>query len=304
MIGRRGEDKDKINVLLNIDNYFGDHQGSPVPILLFFGISAIPAVFYFLYLFLVVPIQFFIAFQIPYMVIVGLKTIGEEGKKKRIYLEQRDDKYGDVSKLVKIVNIYEDGLIEYTNGTVAYILSGFVKTYLNDNEFSIAMEKFLDAIEKYNYDIHLHNVTMEYSLVEDTGRLIQMQDKEMVMERLDFYRDQDEYCDNHSELYRYNIVIRTYKADWKKLREELEEILSSHAAEVWKQIKICNLQEVGDVNNRDLCAIVSYVDLLRDKYKDDENVGAQVLFYGEDVPSEFVKEKEKSHYEERRVVDR
>ena len=51
--------------------------------------------------------------------------------------------YATANDMVRVAQIFDDGLIEYINGHVSYILTGYCMTYMDDVSFTLDFEEFL-----------------------------------------------------------------------------------------------------------------------------------------------------------------
>ena len=297
--------KDKINTLLNPDNYFGQHETSMVPLLLFFAGAGIPLLGWLMLLMPFIPFKIFV---FPYLLWCGrwaLITIGKEKQKKANYLQQRADEYKAIDEIVHINQIYEDGLIEYSNGTVAYLISGFPKGYLNPKKLSADLESFMNELDIFIWDWFMHNAVDEIVTEDELPKLGRYKDKEVIKDRMDFFAYQDDYSRTHAGLYRYTFVVYASKGDWKKLRNYLENLVDSEVAQVFNNISICNRDEVNSLINRDIMSYTDIIKMLTKKYENTDFKGSKVLWYDSKIPKRYKrKDKETSDIiEERRVME-
>lgn len=298
-------DKDTINAPLNPDNFFGEHSGSMVPMLLFFAGAGIPLL---LWLFLLMPFLPFKFFLIPYLLWTGrwaLKTLGKEDKKMAAYLQQREDAYKAVDEIVHIQQLHDDGLIEYSNGMVAYILTGFPKGYLNPKKFSAELELFMNELDFWDWDLLLHNSIDEIMTEDELPKLKGYVDRDVAKDRIDYFAYQDDYARSHSSLYRYIFVVYATKDNWKKLFNYLENIVSSEVAKCFNVLELCSKNRVNDLINRDLCTFADFIKMLTKKYENNDFSGSKVLWYDSKIPRKYKKKDENLSdiIEERRVVE-
>ncbi len=299
----RFDGKEKMNTLLNIDNYLGEYGGRALPVVIFIGLSAIPLFVWLLFLMPFVKFTWMLPFWLFYVLRVGLIVLGKEKQKLEFYDKQRADEYKSAGELIHIFFIHDDGLIEYENGTVGYIISGFPKGYLSDAKLAVDFEKFMDELDLWNFDMFLQNAVDEVNTTEGLPKLSAYSDKEVIKERIEFYMYQDEYSRTHSSLYRYNFLVYTYKANWKKLREHLEELVSSEISRCFNEVKICNKYEVADIIDRDICGYVDVTKMLIAKHENNDFHGSKVLWYNDEIPEQFEEQRDKSMLEERRIHD-
>lgn len=272
------EEKKKINILLNIDNWLGEHEGRKGPALKFVTISCIPPIIYVM-LSSYINFKVFLVIQVLFMIRVALFTIGGEDEKLPIYLECRKDPYAATNDLVEVSKINTDGLMEYTDGSVSYVIEMYVGTELDDDVLSLDIEEFLAMLSKYRYDIRFFNVVDEVNLVKNIES-IQCRG-EMGEERLEFLEEQDNYSKENTKLYKVCIQIFTYRQDWLVLRTFLEGVLKSSAASIFKHKRLCNEEEAIAYLQRDLCAYVDVREMILKKYKNENFMGSRILYYDE-----------------------
>lgn len=306
MLKSSKEQKDKINVLLNIDNFYGKYSGGLGRILIFILLACGPFLLYTLLLVRFIPFMWFIIPFIPYCIKMGLITIGREKEKMESFMKQRNDQYASAKELIRIADVHEDGLIEYQNGTICYIIQAYGFSYMDDNQFSKDIEEFLSRLtSQYEVDIYGHVVTGESGASkEDLEKLRVYKDEEMLKERLEFYNYQTKYTNENSKLYRLNFVVRAYKNKWAALKKDLNILVSSEYTDCFDMPHICNKQEVIDVNSRDITLYVDLAEMLRTKHSSENYYGSKILYFGDEVPDHMKESKESLELEkERRVID-
>ena len=294
-------DKPTINMLSDLDNYLSEHEGKMTPILAFLGISIAPFLLYAIAFQGIIPLKYVIIFEVLWTIRWALIIPGQENKKLEQFRNERKGIYKTADKLIRC-ELTDIGMIQYMNGTIAYVLSGYLLDYADDQAFSIDLQKFLKQLRGYEYDIHSHMVVDEERLQDNIEQLKVYQDKSMIKERMLFYQDQDEYCTENTVAYKVNIVVKASKYDWKVLYEKLDKLIHSDYALCWKELRLCNVEEANDFMSRDLCLNVNITSMLVEKYKTDEYYGSKVLFYGDKVPDKYKNKKEDVNLKKRRVT--
>lgn len=306
MIKSNNEQKDKINILLNIDNFYGKHTSGLGRLLLFMVLACAPFLVYTLFLINYIPFRFFLIVFIPYCIKLALRIIGREKERLEAFLKQRNDQYATAKELIRINNVHEDGLVEYQNGVICYILQAYGYSYLDDNTYSKDLEEFLTRLTtNYEVDVYGHLVVGELNTTQkDLEKLRVYTDEEFLHERLEFYKYQDNFTNDNSKLYRLNFVVRSYKNKWGKLRKDIINLIGSEYIRCFDTIKICNKEEAIDVISRDITLYVDIGEMLRNKHNSDNYFGSKVLYFGDEVP-DYMKEEEITFDKEegRRVVD-
>ena len=299
---RRYKNKDNMNTLLNIDSVFGEYEGHVLPVVITIGLVALPLL---LWLFFLqrTPIKFWyvLIFDVFWGLRWALKILGKENEKMKFYLQQRSDEYKSADELVHVNHVHDNGLIEYDNGTTAFIISGFFKGYLTDDKLSVDLENFMNELDNWNWDFYLHNVVDELLCEEGLPNLKRYTDKQVIQERIDFYDYQDEWSRTHTALYRISFLVWCPKYNWKRLQSHMEELVSSELANMFNEIAIFGYDEVMDIFNRDICGYADIRSMLTKKFDNEEYYGSKVLWYDDNIPNAIVPEKDKSSLEERRV---
>lgn len=299
---RKFKGKENINTLLNIDSVFGEYEGHVLPIIITIGLAAVPLLIW-LFLLQGTFIKFWWV-AIADVLWTGrwaLIILGKEKEKMKFYDQQRADAYKSADELVHITYIHDDGLIEYDNGRVAYIISGYPKGYLTDDKLSVDMEHFMDELDNWDWDMYFHNTVDELLCENGLPNLARYTDKEVIQERIDFYAYQDEWSRTHTGLYRISFLVSAGKYNWKRLNAHLTELVTSEVALMFNEITILNHDGVTDMLNRDICGFADVNKMLTAKYDNDNFYASRVMWYDEEVPTELVKEQETSGLEERRV---
>ena len=298
---RRFKGKENINTMLNIDNIFGEHEGHVLPIVLTLGCAAIPL---FIWLFFLghygIPFWPVAVFDVLFTARMALILLGKEKEKIRFYQQQRKDEYKSADELIHTNYVHDDGLIEYDNGKVAYILTGYLKGYLTDDKLSVDLESFMNELDHWGWDMYFHN-TVDELLCEDTlPNLRKYTDDTIIRERIEFYTYQDEWSRTHTGLYRISFLVYTGKHNWKKLKAHMLELVSSEIATIFNELVIADKHLAYDIFNRDICGYADINKMLVAKYDNSQYYSSRVMWYDDNVPEELVPPKETSGLEERR----
>lgn len=294
----------KINMLVNVNNIFGNYEKQIAPFIKCIILSSIPILLYLMIFNRIFTFKALLLFEIPYSIFVALCTIGRRKERLEQYRASRNDIYSNFRKIIRLSNFYDNGIIEYQNGRIAVILSGFTKTYISDMDYEKDMSNFLSRLDKYDYDIHIHTVIGENTLLNNSECLsVYKNNLAFMRERLDLYKVCDDYVNENCVLFRYNYIIKSQKYNWKDLLTEMEEIVKSSSSTVFSNLHIVtDKTEQSDIMGRDVCSYVSVTELIQSKFINEEYNNSEVLFYGNDVPSEYIEEKEDTTYVGRRVI--
>lgn len=284
--------KPYINTLMNINNIFGIHEGRVMPIIITLLIAAIPLFVWLLFLQNTI-IKFWMALVFAILLggRAGLIFIGKEKEKMQFYIDRRNGKYLASKDILEVTYIQNDGLIEYTNGDRAYLVYGYLKGYLDDDNLSIDMEDFMTELDNFRWDMSLYNMTDEILCTAELPLLKRYADKQVIQDRVDFYKYQDAWMSTHTQLYMVVFIVKGNKNNWKYMRSKLEEILSSDIAGVFNEIGIANYAEVQQLMSRDVTIRVDLNEQLVNKFRTDEPEGARILYYDDDVVEGYEEDK-------------
>ena len=285
--------KPLMNTLMHIGNIFGQYEGRVAPYIFTLLIGSIP-LWIWLFFLQGTPIKLWMALVAMGLLMfrMALIFIGKEREKMAFYVARRSNAYMASKDLVNIVNIYDDGLIEYASGRVAYIVSGFLKGYLNDDKLSIDFERFLDELDYFNWDMNLYNVADELKCTNSLPSLRRYVDRDVIMERMNFYKYQDDWTAKNTQMYQVVFVIKARKDNWKNMRAKLEELLDSDISNCFNEISIADNLGVNRILSRDVVTFVDLNDMLIEKFTEDTVKGARVLFY-DDAEEQIYKEQKK-----------
>ena len=300
---RKFKNKENINSLLLIDNIFGDYDGRVMPIILTIILAGIPPLLWLFFLWLTfIKFWYVLVFDLFWTIRWAMKLIGKEDSEKiPFYLQQKTDAYKSADEIIHIAHIHEDGLIEYDNGKVAYLVSGYPKSYTNDDKFSVDLEIFLNELDSWDWDMYLHNTVDEILCEDGLPNLVKYTDDVVIKERMSFYAYQDEWSRTNTGLYRITFLVLGYKYNWKKLKSHLQELISSDTSRVFNNIEILRYDKTNEIMNRDICGYIELRKMLMRKYDNEDYYNSKVLWFDDQIPKELIPKKEESSLEERRV---
>ena len=228
---KKYKNKDLMNTMLNIDSVFGEYEGHVMPIIILIALAAAPLL---IWLFMLqntfIKFWWVLVADVLWSARWALILLGKESQKKRAYLEQRQSKGSTADEIVHVKGIGNDGLIQYDNGVIAYIVSGYLRSYLTDDKLSVDLEAFMNELDVWSWDYYLHN-TMDELLCEDSlPNLKRYTDREVIQERVDFYAYQDEWARTHTGLYRISFLVWTSSYNYKKIKAHLNELITSEVS--------------------------------------------------------------------------
>lgn len=299
----RFKDKETINTMLNIDNVFGDYEGHVLPIVITLLVAALPPIIWVFFFTRYLPIWPFLVADAIITLRVGLILIGKEKEKMAFYLEQRADVYKSARDLIHIKMVTDDGIIEYDNGTVGMIVSGYLRDYLTDDKLSVDLETFMNELDGngWDWDFYLHNTVGDIKCQDDLPKLKRYTDPEIIRDRIDFYEYQDKWHETHSGLYRVSFLIYGSNYMWKRLQSFISELITSAIADVFNEVYICKKDEIVELFSRDIFGYVDIENMLLQKYDNSNYNDSKVLWYDDNIPEEYKKEVHVEDLSERRL---
>ena len=283
--------KSVINTLLNIDNIFGSYEGRIGPFVLTVLLGSIPLWIWLFFLQMLVPLWIILIIMFLLMGRLALIFIGKEPEKMKSYTARRNDAYLESKDMVQVVNIYDDGLIEYTTGRVCYIVYGYLKGYLDDDALSVELEDFLNELDAYDWDMNLYNVNDELMCTSELPLLRRYKDKEAILQRMNFYKYQDDWSAKNTQMYELVFVVKARKYNWKHMRAKLDELTQSDVSNCFNEIHIADNMAVVDIMSRDIGTHVDLNEMLLNKFQTDTIKGAKILYYDDKNVEDFKKMK-------------
>ena len=283
--------KPNINTLLNVDNVFGSYEGRVGPFVLTVLLGAIPLFIWLLFL-QNTPIRLWMAIIVTLLTMgrLGLIFIGKEKEKMKSYTARRNDAYLESKDMINVTDII-DGLIMYTSGRVSYIMYGYLKGYLDDDLLSVELERFLNELDAFDWDMNLYNVTDELLCTNELPLLRRYQDKETILQRINFYKYQDDWTAKNTEMYELVFVVKARKYNWKHMHNKLKELLESDVAKCFNELYIANTEQVISIMSRDIETYVDLNEMLLNKMSNEEITGARILYYDDEDVKEHQEDK-------------
>lgn len=295
--------KPVMNTLLNIGNYFGEFSSPLMPWLVFFGVGSIP-LFVWLFIFqLRIPWLPVVIFEILWLIPVAIYSFLDVKRIVNDYLKSIYDSYAVADDIVHVKFISEDGLIEYDNGQVAYIVYGYPKEYLSDAKFSVDLEQFEDELDAFDWDYYMQNDVDEITMESGVDKFSRYKDTRVIQDRLNQAKYQDEYTRTHTGVYKLVYLVKIRKSNWRTARYRLEDIISSQIAECFNEIYIADIDQVNDIMSRDTCMFMDLYKMLLNKHNASDIGSSRMMWYEDEVPAELKKNTEdfKIGLEERRA---
>lgn len=278
------EDK-KVSMLLDIDNFYGEHEGRLGPTIKFLLIGGAPILLW-VYLGFLVPSVLFFPLWLIWLVRVALITLGRENKRLAQFRKQINDEYASIYELLNIRTIHQDGCIEYVNGIVAYTVIAVNGTTYDPTVRAQQIREFLSLFgNDYDMDVYVQNVTDMRSLEERYNNVKLFVDEDAAKDFIDIIDHNRQVVYSQSRLTRIVFVIKGRKSEWNTIRDNCKMAIYSSASKAFKEVRIGDREDIQEVLNTDIRGVVDLDALLQKKYATHQYYNSRVLYF-DDPPAE------------------
>lgn len=289
------EDDRKVSMLLDISNFYGEHEGRLGPTLKFLLIGGAPLLIW-VYIGFIIPAAIFFPIWIIWVIRVALITVGKEGERLAQFKKQLYDQYSSTSDLLNIRTVHPDGCIEYVNGTVAYAVIAANGTSYDPTFRAQQVQDFLGLFGKErDIDVYVQNITEMKSLEERYNNVKLFVDEDAARDFIDIIDHNRNVVYSQSRLTRTVFIVKARRNDWVKLRDDCKVAAYSASAKAFKSVRVATRDDVQDILNTDIRGVVDLDALLQQKYASHQYFKSKVLYFDE-APAE---ENDKQNNEER-----
>jgi hypothetical protein len=277
-------------MLLDVENYYGEHNGRLAPLLIFLALAGLPVIGW-VYVGFFIPLWLFLPLWTVYAIRVLMLTIGKEGERLAQFKRQLYDEYSSVYDLLQIRTIHKDGCIEYAGEKVAYMVVLENGTCTDPIAQSRGTAEFISLVAAggYDFDVLIQNLNDASTLERRYSSVKFFTTPEAAKDFTDIIDFNRSHVQANSMLNRVVLVVKTRKPNWKTLRLDLDSAVQSASARVFKSAAVADAETVSDIINRDINGTIDIEDLLCRKYAAREYRGSKALYYGVRPPSEAPK---------------
>lgn len=279
----------KIGMLLDIANLYGEHEGRLAPWLYALGLGLGPTLVYvYLQLFLVIPFWLWVPINVFWFLRMIMIFPGREKHRVRIFKRQLNDEYMESANLMNIKVIHPDGCIEYINGQIMYLVSCFNGTIDNDVNSTIQLRKMLESMTTgYAYDIYIHNINDSQSLRDYYNKVNKFAHNQSASNFIHMIDHSIKITNEGSMVLQTIYAIRGTKSDWKNIKSQIDSTLNSRVSRRYKNVyRVSDPDEISAIFNRNTDTIIDISALMRKKYATSEYATSKVLAY--DLPDDKV----------------
>lgn len=280
------EDLGMISPLVDIDNYFGVSSKRMLPVILMGVVAFIPCIIYAQFLIQIMSIKVFLILFTIWMTRWSLIIIGEEPKRLAQFKRQIAEVYASAQELMMIKTIHNDGLIEYMNGRVKYLI---VVENGSEMDSEVVHSRFYSFIKglssSYVPDIYIQNMVGETTL---EGRYSKLQfdtssnASKAYLSIIDFNVELEK---NFSLVVRTVFAVKGRRGDFLDMKEKISGELATANVNIFRDLHIAEKDEVGDIIGRDLLMNINFLKLNREKYKTDDYRGCEVIGFDDEALS-------------------
>ena len=282
MARRQEDERPKIQMLLDIENIFGESTRGLGQLVLTLCLCLIPPAFIgYTALYLYIPWQILLVVCLVFAVRVVLVVMGHESQRVKNFKKQRDDVYSLTDDMVNIRRIHPQGCVEYINGNIGF----FIVTYNSSSNETLEKSKQIDrfinlAVGKHAFDIYVQNDVSTEHLDNKYNNVTLFGDDEAAnafMEIIDYNR---EVVRSSSTLTRNIIFVRGSKYQWKEIVNDIQTALTSESARVFRQCYLAtDREEIENIISRDINGYIDLDKLLQRKYYTGNKHGSKIISY-------------------------
>lgn len=275
-------DKPKIQMLLDIENIFGESTRGLGKFVMTLLVALIPPlVIGYGAIYMWFPWQILAVFCVVWAARSAMIILGDEKARVRNFKRVRDDAFAATKDMVRIRTIHPNGCVEYTTGNVAF----FIVTYNDSSKEAVGKSRQIDrfinlAVGRQPFDIFVQNITETDQLDSRYGNVTLFSDAEAAeafMEIIDFNRAA---VADSSTLTRNIICVKGAKYQWKQILLGIESALESEASRVFRTAYlVTSEEEIENIISRDVDGNVDLTEMMQKKYYTGQTFGSKVISY-------------------------
>lgn len=257
-------DNEKINHLLDVDDFYGEHRGRLGPVLLFLTLGAIPPLIFIYFLYGKVPIAIFLIFYIPFLVRLGLRILGRE-KERLVYFKRAlYDEFSSIADIIKVDTVHDNGCLEYNNGRICFCIIVENGTCLDSVAYTQALNQIISLLSTNEslVDIRIYNETNPDMIALKYRNANAFQDSEMAKDYISILEYNEKLVEASSIVTTTVLCVQGSKQDWKSILNNIESVLRTGAAKMFKDIHLASKDEMLNILSRDINTTVN-LDLLQ-----------------------------------------
>lgn len=276
------DDKPKIQMLLDIENIFGEStRGLGRFITTILLIVTLPMFFVYSGLFMVIPIPLLVIVCLLWALVIVMIIPGEMFKRLADYRKRRDNVYALADDMVRVRTIHPQGCIEYINGSIMFMIVTYNNSDSDTVKKSVQIRRFLElAVGKQPFDIRVQNINDTDNLDSRYSNVKLFSDSSVAMDFIEIIDFNRQAVSKMSTLTRNIICIYGSKYQWKEIAANVEAAVNSESARVFrKSYLVTDPMEVEDIISRDVNGRIDLNEMLQKKYYTGNTYGSKIISY-------------------------
>lgn len=295
------QDKPKIQMLLDIENIFGESTRGLGQFVLTLLLILVPPLFIgWTSLYLFVPWQLLLVVCLFWAVRVTLIVMGRERQRLQNFKKQRDDAYALADSMSNVRTIHPQGCIEYVNGGVGF----FVVTCNDSSGDVLAKSKQIDrfinlAVGKHPFDIYIQNINDTKALDNRYSKVTLFTDDEAAHAFMDIIDYNSKLVSSCSTLTRNILFVCGSKYQWKDILSDIETALNSEAARIFRlAYLVTDKEEIEDIISRDIDGCINLDEMLQKKYYTGDTHKSKIISYDFQDVKDYAEENRQKEEED------
>lgn len=274
--------KPKINMLMDIENIFGEStRGFGIAIVNLIVVLIPPLIIGYFMLYLYIPIWILIVFCLLWAIRVTFFISGREPQRMSAFKKQKENKFVKPKDIMRIRTIHQNGCVEYINGEVMYIVEAYNNTPVDTLQKSREYDQFLSILVGKNaFEVYVQNINDTDAINESYKNISRFEDTEAARQFTAILDHVKDIVSKNSTMLRLVFVVRASKYKWKELQREMEIAVNSSSAAMFKRIKlVTNRDEIESIISRDVNGNLPIDNMLRQAYSTGSDRGAYIISY-------------------------
>lgn len=275
-----------IDMLLDVDHYYGDHSGRVGPkVITLLLCLAPPMIYVYFGLFRILSPKIFIPIELLYCVRVLMIVPGDEKTRLKFFRRVIHNIYSNLLDLLRITYVHNNGLVEYLGGQVCYFVVAYNGNDVDTLAHASMCAKFIESCAgDKSYDQYVQNITDTNAIRERYKNVKFFGDGDAARDFMDIIDYNSEIINMNSVLQRIVFCFKGYKSDWKELEQAIDGAIHSKYAKCFKEVyRVTDKSEIQDLMSRDMDGVLPIADIMRKKYCTGEYYGSCVLCYDDNL---------------------
>lgn len=276
------DDRPKIQMLLDIENIFGESTRGLGQFILALLLMLIPPIIIgYTSAYLFIPWQILIIICTVWAIRMMLIVMGHEPARVENFKRTRDDAFSMTNSMCNIRLIHPQGCVEYINGSIGF----FVVTYNSTSTDVLVKSRMFDyfintAVGKQPFDIYIQNINDTKELDNKYANVRLFGDDDAARAFMEIIDYNSKVVEEESRLTRNILFIRGSKYQWKEVYANIQSALNSEPARIFRKCYLAtDKEEIEEIISRDIDGCVDLYDLLQKKFYTGNKHGSKIISY-------------------------